>query len=220
MYVRMVLAVLVAAWGCMCILLMTPVRWTHPLFKACGVPHGLLPMDICITLWTQAVLAAAGVRVRLEGGSVKDVWGSSAHGLIVYNHGSNLDPFIVSSSCHSHSPKYVGKKVLFKFPFFGWMTLAVGMIPIDRGDREKAVRVMNETLSGIMARCRSVAVAPEGTRPTDGHLRLPFKKGTFHTQEQTGAALLPIAIHGAYELWPPGQLFATTGEVTVRALPQ
>mmetsp|Transcript_57044 Transcript_57044/g.167021 ORF Transcript_57044/g.167021 Transcript_57044/m.167021 type:complete len:396 (-) Transcript_57044:117-1304(-) len=221
MFVRLVLTVLVASWGCMCILLLTPVRWTHPLFKLLGVPNGWLPMDLCLTAWARAVLAAAGVKVTVEGEQPQEAWGRGTCGIIVYNHASNLDPFIVSSSCHSQAPKYVGKKTLFKFPFFGWMSLAVGMIPINRGDREKAIRVMNETVTSIMRRFgRSIAVSPEGTRTTDGHLRLPFKKGTFHTQEQTGAALLPLAIHGAFELWPPGQLFTNTGEVTVRVLPR
>merc|ERR1719183_506346 len=67
---------------------------------------------------------------------------------------------------------------------------------------------------------RSVAVAPEGTRTTDGNLTLPFKKGAFYTQELAKVPLLPVVIFGAYELWPPGQLFATPGEVTISALPQ
>eukprot|EP00418_Pyrodinium_bahamense_P081452 CAMPEP_0179056466 /NCGR_PEP_ID=MMETSP0796-20121207/23826_1 /TAXON_ID=73915 /ORGANISM="Pyrodinium bahamense, Strain pbaha01" /LENGTH=397 /DNA_ID=CAMNT_0020753141 /DNA_START=50 /DNA_END=1243 /DNA_ORIENTATION=- len=220
MCIRLVLTVLVASWGCACVLTLTPLRWLHPLFRACGLPNGLLPMDLCLAMWARAVLTAAGVKVRMEGASAKEIWGDGCCGIIVYNHASNLDPFIVNHVCSCLAPKYLGKKVLFKLPLLGWMSLALGMVPINRGDREKAVRTMNETVGGIMRRWRrSVAVAPEGTRTTDGHLRLPFKKGTFHLQEQTRAPLLPVVIHGAYELWPPGQLFTTTGEVTVQVLP-
>jgi len=220
MYVRMVLAIVVAGWGSMCVLALAPLRLTHPLLRALGVPNGLLPTDLVGTLWGRAVLAAAGVRVTLEGKGPSEQWGAGGCGVVVYNHASNLDPFIVSQICRSLAPKYLGKKMLFKFPFFGWMSLALGMVPINRGDREKAVKTMNETVGSIMRRWgRSVAVSPEGTRTTDGHLILPFKKGPFHLQEQTSAPLLPVVIHGAYELWPPRQLFTATGEVTVTVLP-
>mmetsp|Transcript_1860 Transcript_1860/g.5625 ORF Transcript_1860/g.5625 Transcript_1860/m.5625 type:complete len:396 (-) Transcript_1860:177-1364(-) len=220
MYFRLVLTVLVACWGSLCVLTLAPLRLLHPLLRKCGIPNGWLPMDLAATLWARAVLSAAFVKVKIDGKTTQEQWGSEPCGVVVYNHGSNLDPFIVSGACRMLAPKYLGKKTLFKFPFFGWMSLALGMVPINRGDREKAVRTMNETVGSIMRKWRrSVAVSPEGTRTTDGHLTLPFKKGTFHLQEQTKAPLLPVVIHGAFELWPPGQVFAAAGEVTVRVLP-
>jgi len=220
MLLRLLLTVFVAGAGCACLLALTPLRWMHPLLRLLGVPNGFLPMDLCMYFWGRSVMAAAGIKVRLIGQSASQQWGSSQCGLIVYNHASNLDPFIVNIVARTLAPKYIGKKILFAFPFFGWFSLAVGMVPINRGDREKAVHTMNETVGGIMRRWgRSVAVSPEGTRSTDGHLTLPFKKGAFHLQDQTKVPLLPVVIFGAFDLWPPGQLFATLGEVTACVLP-
>jgi len=220
MLLRLMLTVFVAGAGCACLLALTPLRWMHPLLRPLGVPNGLLPMDICMYFWGRSVMAAAGVKVKIIGQPASQQWENSQCGVLVYNHASNLDPFIVNIIARTLAPKYIGKKILFAFPFFGWFSLAVGMVPINRGDREKAVHTMNETVGGIMRRWgRSVAVSPEGTRSTDGHLMLPFKKGAFHLQEQTKAPLLPVVIFGAFDLWPPGQLFATPGEVTGCVLP-
>lgn len=220
MVLRLLLAVFVAGAGCICLLALTPLRWMHPLLRPLGVPNGFLPMDICMYFWGRSVMAAAGIKVKIIGQPASEQWGSSQCGVIVYNHASNLDPFIVNMVARTLAPKYIGKKILFTFPFFGWFCLAVGMVPINRGNREKAVNTLNETVGGIMRRWgRSVAMSPEGTRSTDGHLMLPFKKGAFYLQEQTKAPLLPVVIFGAFDLWPPGQLFATPGEVTACVLP-
>lgn len=64
----------------------------------------------------------------------------------------------------------------------------------------------------------SVVIAPEGTRSWDGHLSIPMKKGTFHIQRATAAAILPVVLHGAYDVWPRGTVFPHTGEITLRHL--
>eukprot|EP00928_Gymnodinium_smaydae_P057204 TRINITY_DN40470_c0_g1_i1.p1 TRINITY_DN40470_c0_g1~~TRINITY_DN40470_c0_g1_i1.p1 ORF type:complete len:449 (+),score=99.37 TRINITY_DN40470_c0_g1_i1:171-1349(+) len=218
MVARLLTTVLILSWGSLCACSVGFLRLSHPLLRACGVPNGLLPMDIFTGLLFRAVLAAMGVKVRVEAGSVAE-WGANPCGIIAYNHGSNLDPFIINLVCRHVAPKYVGKKSVFKIPIFGWLSLICGMVPINRGDREKAMHTMNEVVANIMQRWgRCVAVAPEGTRSVDGHLILPFKKGVFHLQERTKVPFLPLVIHGAYELWPPSQFFTSPGEIRVSVL--
>lgn len=220
MLVRLLVTAVVVSLGCLVLLLMSPVRLLHPVLRTLGVRNGQLPLDILVMLFFRAVLATMGVKVTVEGSSWRDLWGDRPCGVIVYNHTSNLDPFILNFICQGIGPKFVGKKVVFKLPIFGWLCLAMGMVPINRGDHAKAIKTMNETVSRIMQRWgRCVAIAPEGTRTTDGNLVLPFKKGAFHLQEQTGAPMLPVVIFGAFELWPPSQLFPTPGEVRVSFLP-
>ena len=45
-----------------------------------------------------------------------------------------------------------------------------------------------------------------------GHVA-DFKKGPFHLQKDTQADIQVAVIKGAYELWPPGQVFSSTGQV-------
>lgn len=219
MYFRLVLSALVALFGAVFLVVCVPLRITHPILKRLGLPKGAHPLNFIAKQWGVSVLTAAGVNVKVEGG-IPD-WADIADqvGIIVYNHTSNLDPFLINSICGSLMPKYIGKKILFHIPIVGWAFVVFG-IPLNRGDREKAVKTMNEAVANCMQKSQtSVCISPEGTRTKDGHLQLPFKKGVFHVQEQTKVPLLPIVIRGAYELWPPGRLFTAPGQVTVSFLP-
>lgn len=42
---------------------------------------------------------------------------------------------------------------------------------------------------------------------------LPFKKGPFHLQEETGVPITPALFFGAFELWPRDRIFSATGKV-------
>lgn len=59
----------------------------------------------------------------------------------------------------------------------------------------------------------------QGHRTEDGHLTIPLKKGVFHMQQQAQVPLIPLAIKGAYELYPPGCILARPGRIYVSRLP-
>ena len=68
----------------------------------------------------------------------------------------------------------------FKFmvPFFSWISLAFGGVPVDRGNRERAVSALHRASSAAKNNQICIVIAPEGMRSTTGQL-LPFKKGTY-----------------------------------------
>jgi len=133
--------------------------------------------------------------------------------VVVSNHESNADPFLVS-----HLPwemKWLGKASLFKVPVVGWMMSIAGDIPVHRGDKESA--------TGAMARCKQwlakgmpVMIFPEGTRSKTDEL-LPFKDGAFRLAIETQADVLPLAVSGTRKALPKHSWrFATSrGLVTV-----
>lgn len=43
-----------------------------------------------------------------------------------------------------------------------------------------------------------------------------FKKGPFYLREDINKNIVPAIVFGAYELWPPGRLFALPGKVLCR----
>lgn len=118
--------------------------------------------------------------------------------VVVSNHCSNVDPFLVS-----HLPwemKWLGKKNLFRVPIAGWSMWLNGDIPIVRGDRESA--------KASMARCRAylesgmpVFIFPEGTRSKTAEM-LPFKEGAFRLAIDSGADILPLALAGSRTALP------------------
>ncbi len=109
-----------------------------------------------------------------------------------------------------------GKAELFLIPFFSWCLLAFGGVPIDRKNRDQAVRAITKAAkSAKMGDC--IAMSPEGTRSKTGQL-LPFKKGPFYLWQQLQIPVIPMVTFGAYELYPPGRKIINCGKVYVKFL--
>jgi 1-acyl-sn-glycerol-3-phosphate acyltransferase len=118
--------------------------------------------------------------------------------VVVSNHESQADPFLIS-----HLPwemKWLSKASLFRIPVVGWMMWLAGDIPIRRGDSASGKGAM-ALCARWLARGMPVMIFPEGTRSPDGAL-LPFKDGAFRLAIETGAEILPVAVHGTREALP------------------
>jgi len=112
--------------------------------------------------------------------------------VVVGNHESNADPFLVSFL--PWEMKWLGKASLFRIPVAGWMMWMAGDVPVRRGDSDSAKEAMAACARWI-ARGMPVMLFPEGTRSKDGQL-LPFKDGAFRLAIETGAEVLPLAVAG------------------------
>ena len=71
----------------------------------------------------------------------------------------------------------------------------MGMIFVDRGNREKAIQSMEEAADKV-SKGKNLVTFPEGTRSTTGQL-LSFKKGSFVIAQKRNIPIVPIAIFGA-----------------------
>ena len=118
--------------------------------------------------------------------------------MVVSNHESNADPFLVSFL--PWEMKWLGKASLFRIPVVGWMMRMAGDIPVERGDSDSAKEAM-AACERWLARGMPVMLFPEGTRSKDGQL-LPFKDGAFRLAIETGADVLPVAVAGTREALP------------------
>eukprot|EP00744_Colponema_vietnamica_P002536 GILI01003962.1.p1 GENE.GILI01003962.1~~GILI01003962.1.p1 ORF type:complete len:312 (-),score=70.69 GILI01003962.1:55-990(-) len=195
------------------------LRVLHPLFIAVGLKNHL-PADYIQRIWTLGAVKVMGLRVIVEG---REHLNPNEPTLAMFSHGSNADAFIADAFA-PWSLKFVGKKFLFRVPLFGWFGLALGHVPIDRGNLESAIHSLDVACQKIKSSGKSIAIAPEGTRrrsPSGGpeHL-LPFKKGPFHLAKGAGCSITPVIIVGANSLWGPGQPFMTPGTIVLRYLPQ
>jgi len=95
--------------------------------------------------------------------------------LMCFSHASNIDGFLVAGTCPIRQIA-LAKKELFAIPFFSWMSLAIGGMPVDRSSRERAIKALKRSTDAARRNKICIAVAPEGTRSLTGQL-LPFKKG-------------------------------------------
>jgi 1-acyl-sn-glycerol-3-phosphate acyltransferase len=145
------------------------------------------------------ILMTSGVCLRVE---MEDpnCYGNSLV-MSCFSHTSTLDAFIISSTLPvRHS--FLAKKELFLIPFFSWLMVPFGGIPIDREKRENAIRSLKIASESAKVG-ESIMIAPEGTRSTSGQL-FPFKKGPFHMWDHLKCPVIPVVLFGAFELYPPG----------------
>jgi 1-acyl-sn-glycerol-3-phosphate acyltransferase len=115
----------------------------------------------------------------------------SGPAIIVSNHRSFLDPFIVGLTAR-RPVYYVAKQELFRNRLFAWFISSLGAFPVRRGEADAD---MVETAKAILARGEPVLIFPEGTRIRPGALGKP-KRGVGRLALETGAPVVPIAIKG------------------------
>jgi 1-acyl-sn-glycerol-3-phosphate acyltransferase len=153
------------------------------------------------------LVAVLAFRVRCSG-----IHNLPAEGgvLVVANHQSHLDPPLVGLASHRRM-NYLARSSLFAFPPFRWLIHSLDAIPIER--EGIGMGGIKESLRRLK-RGEIVVMFPEGTRTRDGEI------GTFHAGFATlavrsKAAILPVAIDGAFHAWPRRFKFPRLGNIRV-----
>jgi 1-acyl-sn-glycerol-3-phosphate acyltransferase len=156
--------------------------------------------------------AARVCGVRFDGTGVEQLVEGQAH-VFVANHSSPLD--IPALFVYVPGATWAAAAGLLRVPLLGATVRALGAVPIDRGNRD-AARVQLAQLAG--RRDAAVVFFPEGDIAPTGE-RLPFKMGAFALAIETGASVVPVALHGTDTLLPPrGRLLVRPGAVCVEFL--
>lgn len=161
--------------------------------------------------WGEAMLWAAGVRVRLEG--VENLLKDEPQ-IVVSNHQSWFDVFALAA-CLPVRYRFVAKKELAGIPIFGKAWTSCGHVSVDRGNREAAIESLDQAWREIHEEKLTMVLFPEGTRSSDGKLKA-FKKGAFVLAVQGQVPLVPVAVVGSREIMAKGSLRVRSGEITLR----
>ncbi|MCE1228300.1 MAG: 1-acyl-sn-glycerol-3-phosphate acyltransferase, partial [Firmicutes bacterium] len=133
--------------------------------------------------------------------------------IFMCNHASLLDPPFLTYIIPIPAV-YIAKKEVRWMPGVGWAVWAAGMIFIDRKNRERAIQSLKLAAQKIRGG-KNVVIFPEGTRTRSGQL-LPFKKGGFNLAMDAGVPIVPLAIDGTFEVFPPGAKMMRPGTVRAR----
>ncbi|MEM1176854.1 MAG: lysophospholipid acyltransferase family protein [Acidobacteriota bacterium] len=120
---------------------------------------------------------------------------------IVSNHQSFLDiPLLFRAlPVNLH---FVVKSEIQKVPFLAWYINAMGMVFVDRRNRE-AARLSIERTAAAAKAGKSILLFPEGTRSKDGGVG-PFKAGMMAAAISGSIPVLPVAVEGPGEAMPSG----------------
>lgn len=115
-------------------------------------------------------------------------------------------------------PLYILKRELTWIPFFGWYILKMRMIPVNRGNRSKALRgVVAATKKELARNPRQLIIYPEGTRRAPGDVPA-YKYGIVELYSQLGLPVVPVA-HVAGLYWPRRKFLRYPGTIKARFLP-
>ncbi len=130
--------------------------------------------------------------------------------LVVSNHQSHFDPPLVGLGCPRRM-NYVARDSLFGFAPFRWLIHSLDAIPIDR--EGTGLGGIKESLRRLK-RGEMVLIFPEGTRTRNGELGV-FRPGFTTLAVRSGAAILPVAIEGAFAAWPRRHKLPRLGRIRV-----
>jgi 1-acyl-sn-glycerol-3-phosphate acyltransferase len=160
-------------------------------------------------LWAPGVLAGLGIRLRVSGTGRLE---PHRRAVFVANHRSNLDVPALFAAL-PWNLRFLVKAELARVPFLGWYVRGMGMVLTDRGQATSARRCL-ASVTQLLSAGHSLVAFPEGSRSTARGVR-PFKAGVFAAAIATGTPIVPVAIHGSGEAWPPHTFVARPGTVLV-----
>ncbi len=124
--------------------------------------------------------------------------------IISPNHQSYLDPFILCGMLPYRVIRkmfFVGAAEYFESPFQRWLAGLMNIVPVDPDSN--LLPAMQAGAFGLK-HGRILMLFPEGERSIDGTVK-KFKKGAAILAHHLGVPIVPVAIHGVYEIWPRRQ---------------
>ena len=122
--------------------------------------------------------------------------------ILAPNHGSFMDHFFLASFIR-RKVRFMAKSQLFQPPL-QYVYSHGGVFPLRRGHRDEEAFITART---ILEHGGCVAMYCEGSRSKDGALSQRPKPGIGKLALQTGAAIVPVAIHGSSKVrnWRKGE---------------
>jgi long-chain acyl-CoA synthetase len=123
--------------------------------------------------------------------------------IISPNHQSYLDAFLLVGALPYRTFRrlfFVGASEYFETPLMRRLAELMNVVPVDPD--ANLLRAMQAGAFGLR-RNLVLTLFPEGERSPDGTPRR-FKKGAAITALQTQVPIVPVALHGLFEVWPRG----------------
>lgn len=121
--------------------------------------------------------------------------------LICPNHQSFIDPTFLCAVVPYRvfvNQFYVGAVEYFESAFTRWIARAINLVPVDPDSN--LVPAMQAGGFGLR-HGKILVLFPEGERSIDGTVKR-FKKGATILARQLEVPIVPVALHGIYEIWP------------------
>lgn len=110
--------------------------------------------------------------------------------IILANHLSYLDIFIMYSILPQNEFLFLGKGELLRYPIIKAYFKRLN-IPVHRSDRLKAARSLNQAMEEVK-KGWSIVIFPEGRIPNINPKMIPFKSGAFQLAKKLNLPIVPL----------------------------
>jgi 1-acyl-sn-glycerol-3-phosphate acyltransferase len=131
--------------------------------------------------------------------------------LLVSNHQSYVDPAFIACKL-PRALTFLAKSELFEPPVFGWGIRQCNAFPVrqGKGDREAVNAAIQLLRAG-----RAMLIFPEGSRCSDGEIAA-MESGASLLVRRAKVPVVPVAIEGAFHVWPNYKPLPRTGRVRIK----
>lgn len=182
------------------------------------VPIFLLPRKWCwpfIFFWARGNLwllrVIVGMRIEVRGREHIPDGGY----IVAAKHQSLWETFALLPEFKD--PTFILKRELAWLPLFGWYTMKMRQIPVNRGKRSAALLAMTAKAREAINEGREILIFPEGTRRAAG-AEPDYKYGVAHLYRDLECRCLPVALNsGLY--WPRRKFLRYPGTVVIEFQP-
>jgi 1-acyl-sn-glycerol-3-phosphate acyltransferase len=130
--------------------------------------------------------------------------------LLASNHQSVLDPVLVAMVL-PREMHFMARRTLFRIPVFRAIIVSYNAFAIERDSAD--VKGVKEAIRRLEAG-NILLVFPEGTRTGDGSIGR-MKPGIGMLAERAAVPIVPVLIHGAYEVLPKGVRIPRLGRISM-----
>ncbi len=120
--------------------------------------------------------------------------------LLIANHRSNFDNFIISSVVRNPYMVFISKPSNFKIPFAGRLVARCRYLAIDRENPRAALKTIHKASDMVKAVNASVCVFPEGTRGHEDGVVAPFSEGCFLIAKKAACPIVVACIKGSNKI--------------------
>jgi 1-acyl-sn-glycerol-3-phosphate acyltransferase len=116
--------------------------------------------------------------------------------ILAPNHASNMDHFFTAAFIRRRI-QFMAKSQLFGRGPLSWIYSHGGVFPVRRGDQDEEAFT---TAFRILDRGGAMVMYCEGTRSRTGELAASAKPGVGRLALESGAPVVPVAIHGSHQV--------------------
>lgn len=130
--------------------------------------------------------------------------------LLLSNHQSFVDPAFIASKL-PRKLSFLARSGLFDPILFGWLIRQLNAFPVKQGKGD--VGAMKQSIA-LLQQGKALLMFPEGQRTSNGKMQ-EIAPGAALIVKRARVPIVPVAIEGAFDVWPKHRLFPRTGKVRI-----